>query len=68
MKHPELARRGYFFFYLVRRCEALGVFFTIIGHVPKAAFVPRNDPWGSAASRLRGVAMWTTAPRYTVAG
>jgi len=55
-----------FFFYLGRLCEALGVFFTIIGHVPKAAFVPRKDPWGSAASRLRGVAMWTTAPRMAV--
>ncbi|WP_277970233.1 AAA family ATPase [Sphingomonas echinoides] len=55
-----------FFFYLGRLCEALGIFFTIIGHVPKAAFVPRKDPWGSAASRLRGVAMWTTAPRMAV--
>ncbi len=55
-----------FFFYLGRLCEALGIFFTIIGHVPKAAFVPRKDPWGSAAARLRGVAMWTTAPRMAV--
>lgn len=55
-----------FFFYLGRLCEALSVFFTIIGHVPKAAFVPKKDPWGSAASRLRGVAMWTTAPRMAV--
>lgn len=55
-----------FFFYLSRLCEALGIFFTIIGHVPKAAFVPRKDPWASAASRLRGVAMWTTAPRMAV--
>lgn len=55
-----------FFFYLSRLCESLGVFFTIIGHVPKAAFVPRKDPWASAASRLRGVAMWTTAPRMAV--
>ncbi|GLV20986.1 hypothetical protein TomMM35A_08460 [Sphingobium sp. TomMM35A] len=55
-----------FFFYLGRLCEALGIFFTIIGHVPKAAFVPRKDPEGTAASRLRGVAMWTTAPRMAV--
>lgn len=55
-----------FFFYLGRLCEALGIFFTIIGHVPKAAFVPQRDPWGTAASRLRGVAMWTTAPRMAV--
>lgn len=55
-----------FFFYLGRLCEALGIFFTIIGHVPKAAFVPQKDPWGTAAARLRGVAMWTTAPRMAV--
>jgi RecA-family ATPase len=55
-----------FFFYLGRLCETLGIFFTIIGHVPKAAFVPRKDPEGTAASRLRGVAMWTTAPRMAV--
>ncbi|WP_294392536.1 AAA family ATPase [uncultured Sphingomonas sp.] len=55
-----------FFFYLGRLCEALGIFFTIIGHVPKAAFVPRKDPWATAAARLRGVAMWTTAPRMAV--
>lgn len=55
-----------FFFYLGRLCETLGIFFTIIGHVPKAAFVPQKDPWGTAAARLRGVAMWTTAPRMAV--
>lgn len=55
-----------FFFYLGRLCEALGIFFTIIGHVPKASFVPQRDPWGTAASRLRGVAIWTTAPRMAV--
>lgn len=55
-----------YFFYLGRLCEALGIFFTIIGHVPKAAFVPQRDPWGTAASRLRGVAIWTTAPRMAV--
>jgi hypothetical protein len=55
-----------YFFYLGRLCEALGIFFTIIGHVPKAAFVPQRDPWGTAAARLRGVAIWTTAPRMAV--
>ena len=55
-----------FFFYLGRLCEALGIFFTIIGHVPKAAYVPQKDSFGTAAARLRGVAMWTTAPRMAV--
>lgn len=55
-----------YFFYLGRLCEALGIFFTIIGHVPKASFVPQRDPWGTSASRLRGVAIWTTAPRMAV--
>lgn len=55
-----------YFFYLGRLCEALGIFFAIIGHVPKASFVPQRDPWSTAASRLRGVAIWTTAPRMAV--
>lgn len=55
-----------FFFYLGRLCETLRIFCTIIGHVPKAASVPQKNPWGTAASRLRGVAIWTTAPRMVV--
>ena len=55
-----------FFFYLGRMCERLDIFWTIIGHTPKSAPVPKTNARGTAASRLRGVAMWTTAPRMTV--
>ncbi|SEM00373.1 AAA domain-containing protein [Sphingomonas palmae] len=55
-----------FFFYLNRMCETMKLFFTIIGHVPKGSTVPQKDPWGTAAARLRGVAIWTTAPRMVV--
>ena len=55
-----------FFFYLGRMCEKLGIFCALIGHVPKGANVPQSNPWGTAASRLRGVAIWTTAPRMVV--
>lgn len=54
-----------FFFYLGRLCEALGIFWTVIGHQPKGAN-PGQDPRKDAAARLRGAAMWTTAPRMTV--
>lgn len=55
-----------FFFYLGRLCERLRLFWAIIGHTPKTTLVARNTYRATAASRLRGVAMWTTAPRLTV--
>ncbi len=55
-----------FFFYLGRLCERLRIFWAVIGHTPKTTSVPRTNARATAASRLRGVAMWTTAPRLTV--
>lgn len=55
-----------FFFYLGRLCERLRIFWAVIGHTPKTAAVPRDNARETATSRLRGVAMWTTAPRMTV--
>ncbi len=55
-----------FFFYLGRLCEALGIFWSIIGHVPKSAQINKRDTRAGAANRLRGVTMWTTAPRLVV--
>lgn len=55
-----------FFFYLGRLCERLQLFWAIIGHTPKTTIVARHTYRATAASRLRGVAMWTTAPRLTV--
>ncbi len=55
-----------FFFYLNRMCEALNLFWVIIGHTPKVQKINPDDPDADAASRLRGVALWTTAPRTTV--
>lgn len=55
-----------FFFYLGRLCERLRIFWAIIGHTPKSTTVKRYTYRATAASRLRGVAMWTTAPRLTV--
>ncbi|RSV18395.1 hypothetical protein CA236_07190 [Sphingomonas sp. ABOLG] len=54
-----------FFFYVGRMCEALGIFWTVIGHQPKSVTIGK-DPRLNAAARLRGAAMWTTAPRMTV--
>ena len=55
-----------FFFYLGRLCERLRVFWAVIGHTPKTLTIPRRSIRETAVSRLRGVAMWTTAPRLTV--
>lgn len=55
-----------FFFYLGRLCERLRIFWVVIGHTPKTTTIPRRSVRETAASRLRGVAMWTTAPRLTV--
>ncbi len=55
-----------FFFYLGRVCERLRIFWSIIGHTPKSAPIPKHNARATATSRLRGVAMWTTAPRMTV--
>jgi len=55
-----------FFFYLNRMCEALDLFWVIIGHTPKTQKINPDDPDADAAARLRGVALWTTAPRTTV--
>lgn len=55
-----------FFFYLGRLCENLRIFWAVIGHTPKTTSIPRNSARETAPSRLRGVAMWTTAPRLTV--
>lgn len=55
-----------FFFYLGRLCETLGIFWAIIGHVPKSAVIQKRDTRAGAANRLRGVTMWTTAPRLVV--
>lgn len=55
-----------FFFYLGRLCETLGIFWAIIGHVPKSAAIQKRDTRAGAANRLRGVTMWTTAPRLVV--
>ncbi len=55
-----------FFFYLNRLCEALDLFWVVIGHTPKAARINPKDPDADAPARLRGVALWTTAPRMTV--
>ncbi len=54
-----------FFFYVGRLCETLGIFWTVIGHQPKSVTIGK-DPRLNAAARLRGAAMWTTAPRMTV--
>lgn len=54
-----------FFFYVGRLCETLGIFWTVIGHQPKSATIGK-DPRLNASARLRGAAMWTTAPRMTV--
>lgn len=54
-----------FFFYLGRMCEKLRIFWTVIGHQPKSVTIGR-DTRQNAAARLRGAAMWTTAPRMTV--
>lgn len=55
-----------FFFYLGRLCEAHGIFWAIIGHTPKTTTMTSKTYRATAPSRLRGVAMWTTAPRLTV--
>ncbi|WP_198356288.1 AAA family ATPase [Sphingomonas sp. TX0522] len=55
-----------FFFYLGRLCERLRIFWAIIGHTPKTTTFTRRNYRATAPSRLRGVAMWTTAPRLTV--
>ncbi len=55
-----------FFFYLGRLCERLRIFWAVIGHTPKVTSIPRLTARETATSRLRGVAMWTTAPRLTV--
>lgn len=55
-----------FFFYLGRLCERLEMFWAIIGHTPKSTTVAKDTYRATAPSRLRGVAMWTTAPRLTV--
>lgn len=55
-----------FFFYLGRLCEKLQIFWAIIGHTPKATTIARGSYRETAPNRLRGVAMWTTAPRLTV--
>ena len=55
-----------FFFYLGRLCERLRIFWAIIGHTPKTTTLARRTYRATAPSRLRGVAMWTTAPRLTV--
>lgn len=55
-----------FFFYLGRLCERLEIFWAVLGHTPKVVAYPKKNIRDSAASRLRGVAMWTTAPRLTV--
>ncbi|USI73879.1 AAA family ATPase [Sphingomonas morindae] len=55
-----------FFFHLGRLCESLRIFWAIIGHTPKTTTISEKTYRASAASRLRGVAMWTTAPRLVV--
>lgn len=55
-----------FFFYLGRLCEELRIFWAVIGHTPKTTTMNRKTYRATAPSRLRGVAMWTTAPRLTV--
>ncbi|KQN01690.1 hypothetical protein ASE82_14735 [Sphingomonas sp. Leaf230] len=55
-----------FFFYVNRLCQALGIFWIIIGHTPKVQKIDHTNPDADAAARLRGVALWTTAPRTTV--
>jgi hypothetical protein len=55
-----------FFFYLGRLCEELRIFWAIIGHTPKTTTLTSKTYRATAPSRLRGVAMWTTAPRLTV--
>ncbi|MDR6144349.1 hypothetical protein QE363_000142 [Sphingomonas sp. SORGH_AS870] len=55
-----------FFFYVNRLCQALEIFWIIIGHTPKVQKIDPTNPDIDAAARLRGVALWTTAPRTTV--
>lgn len=55
-----------FFFYLNRLCETLRLFWVVIGHTPKVQKINPRDPDADSAARLKGPAIWTTAPRTTV--
>lgn len=54
------------FFYLNRMCRKLDIFWSIIGHTQKAPNVDPARPRANSVARLRGSAMWSTAPRMVV--
>jgi hypothetical protein len=54
------------FFYLNRMCRKLDIFWSIIGHTQKAPNVDPAHPRANSVARLRGSAMWSTAPRMVV--
>lgn len=53
-------------FYLNRMCRALDVFWAIIGHTQKQPEIDSSRPRANSVARLRGSAMWSTAPRMVV--
>ena len=53
-------------FRINRVSKRQNVFWAIVGHTPKGAAVNDEDPTVGAVERLRGSAMWSTAPRTVV--
>ena len=54
------------FFYLNRMCRRADIFWAVIGHTQKAPAVEASRPRENSVARLRGSAMWSTAPRMVV--
>ena len=54
------------FFYLNRMCRRADIFWAVIGHTQKAPPIDASRPRDNSVARLRGSAMWSTAPRMVV--
>lgn len=54
------------FFYLNRMCRRADIFWAVIGHTQKAPPIDASRPRENSVARLRGSAMWSTAPRMVV--
>ena len=54
------------FFYLNRMCRRADIFWAVIGHTQKAPAIDASRPRENSVARLRGSAMWSTAPRMVV--
>lgn len=53
-------------FYLNRMCRKTDIFWAVIGHTQKDPHINPAQPRENSVVRLRGSAMWSTAPRMVV--